>query len=488
MISTAISVVSVAGGLSTRSSARARLAAVLLVALTNPAMAFEPIETAGGIRFTPTLDALSGGFVQDGAWFGLADLTDPTFDDRRAWLEGWVEAGFDVTAPLGGTGAEVYGRLGIGASGTLGSDPFDQTDQGAIEVENLFAGVRRPAEDGGWWFDLSYGHQDYGVGTGMLIWQGAGNGFERGAVGLLPRTAWEQAGLARVGYDGHTVEAFFLDPNELASADTGTQLAGATWHYEHPSAGQVGLAYVNVLRSDFLYPVAAPPFFIADGRDGLQAVEGYARIAGEGIGLPGAWVRGDAAYQWKDDVSAGADLRAFAVFGEAGYRFATLPFAPTLSYGFATFSGDDPSTGTVERFDPLYYGNGLDNWWFGANGSYAYLNSNVSFHRLSLQVAATERDFLKLQLVRALANERGSPIQFGYPGDSAGGFPGLQFGVDQRHLSDEIYAEWTRLFTPTTSVTLWGSVAFPGDGIDGVTPGGDADAWLSSGLLLSARF
>lgn len=442
-----------------------------------------PPQNDTSVVFTPTLEVMTGGFAHDGTWFGLAEKADPTFDPQRTWTEGWLEVGATATARIA-TGLELYGRLSLGASGTLGSDPFEQGDGGSVELENLYAGVRYAAEGAPWSFDLSYGQQDFGVGTGMLIWQGAGNGFERGAVSILPRSAWSQAAVAKIGYGGHSLQAFFLDPNELESSDTATRLAGAVWRYDRPSGSNLGLAYVGVLTSGMVYPISGSPFFIDEGRDGLQTIHGFGRLTGEDIDLPGAYLRAEFAYQWKNAILGSADLRSSAIYGEAGYRFATAPLSPTLSYSFANFSGDDPNTSTFERFDPLYYGNGLDNWWYGANGSYAFLNSNVTYHRLSLQLVASEQDFLKVQYIHTRADQSGSPVQFGRPDDGLG----LTFGVGDRHLADEIYGEWTHLFTPRTSMTLWASVAFPGAGIDAAVDSGDGDPWLATGLVVSARF
>lgn len=58
--------------------------------------------------------------------------------------------------------------------------------------------------------DLSTGRQKYGVGTGMLVWQGAANGFERGGLNLMPRLAWQNASIARVTFGGLKAEAFYL--------------------------------------------------------------------------------------------------------------------------------------------------------------------------------------------------------------------------------------------------------------------------------------
>ena len=122
------------------------------------------------------------------------------------------------------------------------------------------------------------------------------------------------------------------------------------------------------------YPLPHDPAGIPGGRKGLYALQGFAEVEGSNFGIQNAWLRGEFALERNSRI----DMAAYALYGEAGYRFVTLPFVPaTWSYAYASFSGDNPSTARNERFDPLYYGNGLDNWWFGAITSYTLLNSNV---------------------------------------------------------------------------------------------------------------
>ena len=93
--------------------------------------------------------------------------------------------------------------------------------------------------------------------------------------------------------------------------------------------------------------------------------------------------------------------------------FAKARWTPTLSYTYAAFSGDDPATSRYERFDPLYYGGSLYGSWFGANSSWALLNSNFSVHRVSAQFVATQADFVTVQYNAFRASELRSPLQFG---------------------------------------------------------------------------
>ena len=54
-------------------------------------------------------------------------------------------------------------------------------------------------------------------------------------------------------------------------------------------------------------------------------------------------------------------------------------------------SGDNPRMTRIERFDPLFYGNGYDNWWFGPNSSLAWLNINVGYHRATAKFDLSDR-------------------------------------------------------------------------------------------------
>ena len=53
----------------------------------------------------------------------------------------------------------------------------------------------------------------------------------------------------------------------------------------------------------------------------------------------------------------------------------SLPLAPRLSRGHAKFSGDDPTTTRLGRFDPLYYGGnrGLEGFFLGVIGTSPFL-------------------------------------------------------------------------------------------------------------------
>lgn len=445
---------------------------------------------SGTVNLRARLEVMNALFASSGTWFGLATLPPaPPFSERRAWGESWIEPGIDARLRIGSS-FELYGGFSIGASRTWNADPFDQRNKGQLSVENAFGGMRTRNPVSSWNVDISSGQQNYSVGTGMLIWQGAGNGFERGAVGMLPRQAWTNASIVKLTYAGFSVEGFYLDPNELNSNDTHTKLAGIVVQQRWGQKSRVGISGLRVLESEQFYPLPSAPFpifqpGIPNGRDGLGALYAFAEIEGANFGIQNAWLRGEFTFERNERIN----MRANAYYAEAGYRFVTLPFTPAISYAYASFSGDDPATSTYERFDPLFYGNGLDNWWFGANGAFTFLNSNTAHHRATLQLVLSQQDFVKLQYIHTRANELFSPIQFGQAtrtGLTSGGLV-LINGVANAHLADEFYAEWAHVFTKTTSLALYGSAARPGRGLRDL-PGVDAATWLAVGTLLTMKY
>jgi Alginate export len=461
------------------------VAALALGAITAPINAQEkksPLLFVDNntITIQGRAEATFGVIPYSGSWFNLLAKPLPSYDPNRRWAEGWFAPGVDITLyPT--DNVEIYSGLSIGLSGTGGSDLYAQTNQGAVLFENAFFGVRTTNPKTSWNIDVSSGQQNYGVGTGMLLWGGAGNGFERGADFLGPRTAWANASLVRFSRNGLKIEGFYLDPNETIAQNTNTKLAGGVVEYHWNEKSFAGLSYLRVLDSTLAYRVATFPFLILNGRDGLEALQGFAKIDGGPISLPEAWLRGEFALERNSRI----DMKAYAYYAEAGYRFATLPFMPTLSYTYATFSGDDPNTPQYERFDPLYYGNGQNNWSFGSISSYPFQNANVNFNRITVQLTATEKDALRFQYIHTRANELVGVVLGPITTVPILGV-GLNLAVSlsDPNLADEYYWDWKHRFKPNVEGTLWASVTFPGAGLRSL-PLARTEPWMGVGVTLS---
>lgn len=313
---------------------------------------------------------------------------------------------------------------------------------------------------------------------------GGSSGFERGALKFGPRKAWERAAIAEFGFAGVTSRTFYLDPNETEANDSFNTLAGTDLRWDGKTGGFAGITYAHVLTSEAPYPKAAPggigiPIVIPDARKGLNAINFYARTDELPGNLRGLFFTTDLAYEWNDDI----DLRAWAGRGQVGYTFMRHAWRPMVMYSYQTFSGDDPNTSRLERFDPLFFEGSPSAWATGSKSSFTFINSNVNAHQLTFRFSPTQQDTFTLRYAHIRANELRSPIQFGQSTrfDVTTG-EGVVAGVTDPHLADDVFLEYMRVINPNTFLTAGVSASFPGAGLDGTVrgtlAGGDLPVWL----------
>ena len=424
------------------------------------------------------------GYRYRSSFFNLPALLQPDYLPSHRWIEGWFEPGIDfVFRPH--KKLEIYGGASLGLSGSWGIDPYGTEDVGETKFENKFVGIRTTNPESSWNIDISTGQQNYEAGTGMLLSLGADNGSESGAVNLMPRTAWSHATLARFSYKGVRLEGFYLEPNAFPESDTFDRLIGGLGEYRWGEESRVGISYVKVLRSTLDYPAAKQPPAIESGRDEMYAVDAFAIIEGSAIGLGSSFFRAELAIERNPRI----DMKAYAVYGAAGYNFEKARFAPQLSLEFALFSGDDRGTSTYERFDPLFYGTSTVDWFFGANSCNALFNANTIQLRSGLDLSVSEKDSLTFQHVHSRAQKLLSPLQIGELEREViiDGRVTIVNGVTAHHLADEIYAEWTRTVMKGLDISLWGSAIKPGSGITTI-PLINAKNWLGFGVSVDFTF
>jgi hypothetical protein len=450
----------------------------LFVALTlaAPAAAQSPSPTRGTVFSSDAGSVVAEGSVSLGTyamtrlfWDLARENGAPDYEPDKLFAEAALTAGLSFTRRL--PGSELYGGVSVAGARTIGVDPFDNRNQGSLRPERLFGGWRSTRTSGPN-IDVSFGSQEYWIGTiaggvpdGFLVRMGAGNGFEWGGQLLMPRKAWELAAVAKLTAGRWRAEGFWLRPNELPSAETKDELAGlkveGSWSQGRSRAGAV---FLGVPRSQQIYPRADKPGdFYVGGRDGLRTLHVYGYVTPLPTRVPTLTTRVEMAVQRNPRI----DMRAGALYAEAAYVFAKARWTPTLSYTYAAFSGDDPTTSRYERFDPLNYGGSLYGTWFGANSSWALLNSNFNVHRVSAQFVATQADFVTVQYNAFRASELRSPIQFGQGTRfrCGEGGCGLLTGVVEPELSQDVYAGWTHLFGPRVNITVFGVTSVPGAGL-----------------------
>lgn len=398
-----------------------------------------------------------------GSWWNLSETYAPSaqYKPDRAWGELWIKPSVNTEFGISDE-AKIYSGLSYVGSGNIGRDVFEQGNRGLYAIEDGYLGVRTGDREQSAEWDISYGKQQYKIGSGMLIAVGAYNGFERGATTTFARRAWEEAGLIKWNKGPISIDGFYLNPNELPSSDTNTRLAGAKTEFSIAESQALGVAYMNVFDSTLPY-VKAPVELVPNGREGLNTIHSYSRWNPIQDIAPGFFFAGDYAYQWNDRIAMSSN----AFSGEIGNQFQALRFAPKLSYTFRSFQGDDPSTARFEKFDPLFYEGSPVLWATGSNGSFSFVNSNVQSHKISLNLPVSERDTLSFYYWHVRADQENSPIQFGQAGRLVvvGGEPQLVSGVANSHLSDDFYLENFRILSPNMYLTTGLAISIPGVGL-----------------------
>ena len=398
---------------------------------------------------------------------------NPDFDFHPYWYEFYAKPALGFKRNLA-DGRQLYARVSAIGSATVRHDPFGAGDTGRISIEEFVAGMRMPLDSAGTLLDLSAGAQNFTLGTGMLIANGGSNGFDRGALKLGPRKAFQNSVVAKVSHAAFSAQAFYLAPNENPDNDSGTRLVGVDAGYTLAEDRKAGIAYGKVPRSRAAYPQAAPggigaPLAIADGRKDLQFVYGYARVPLLPALLPKGWFGVDAAREW----NTREPMRAWGWRTEGGFALPDVAWTPKFTLGYQSFSGDDPRTARNERFDPLFFEGTPGAWASGSKATWVFVNSNVNALQATIELHPTPKDTVTAYLAQVRANQMGSPLQFGQatrldvPGDA----PVVISGVLRPMLANDVFLKYTRVVNPNTYLTLGASASFAQSGIKQLVKG-----------------
>ena len=183
------------------------------------------------------------------------------------------------------------------------------------------------------------------------------------------------AAIGRFKPGNHTIEAFYLDKDDLPEANSSNELWGVNYEYAFGETTTLGVTYMDWSSN----PAERPE------RDGLDVYDLRAFTAPFG-GLRGLSFEFEYAIEDNGlllDSTAWNLLGAYQV--EGGWR-------PKFSYRYAIFEGDDPVTAANEAFDGLFTGfYDWGTWWQGeVAGEYFVSNSNLISHQLRVHVTPNE--------------------------------------------------------------------------------------------------
>ena len=362
------------------SSARSKVAAAVLLALsTVPALADDeetkptpPPGLPAGADWTFNLDATFGTFGFGNSLY-RNPRPDPSGDLGDNWNEGTIKAG------LGGvhtndSGSQWYGKLSAVGEGTFSSSPtLVGGDSTSFGVEDLYIGWRSGGEKPQW--DFTVGRAPYKLGHGMLLYDGASEGGSRGGYWTNARKAFELAAIGRFKPGNGTIEAFYLDRDELPESDSGSKLWGVNYEYAIGEDTTLGATYMSWSAKESMAPQ----------RDGLD-VYNLRAFTAPFPNMKQLSFELEYALEDNGDLLDSTAYNALAAWQfDGGWKM-------KLSYRYAFFEGDDPNTVANEGFDGLFTGfYDWSTWWQGEiAGGYLISNSNLISNQLRLHAKPTE--------------------------------------------------------------------------------------------------
>jgi Alginate export len=327
-------------------------------------------------------------FNFDAGWgsFGFANSLyinpkEPGVDENLSdqWFEGYVKPALSATYTLAST-SEIYGKVSAVGERTYGSIPSAfGTDVSSFGPEDLSIGWRSGQSLEGLGenaLDVVIGRTQYRLGHGFLLWDGAAEGGSRGGYWTNARKAFEFAAIGVFKPGPHTIEAFYLDKDELEESDSGSRLWGANYEISPARDTTLGATYMKWSADPSLRP----------GRDGLNVFNLRAYTAPLRAN-PNLTFEFEYASERNGDA---LDSNAWTLQG--AYELSELSWKPKLTYRYAFFQGDDPDTAANEAFDPLFLGfYDWGTWWQGEiAGEYFLSNSNLKSHLIRAHVSPSD--------------------------------------------------------------------------------------------------
>jgi Alginate export len=292
------------------------------------------------------------------------------------WFEGYVKPALTATYTLASS-SEIYGKVSAVGERTYGSVPAQfGRDVSSFGPEDLFIGWRsgKSLSIGENALDLSIGREQYPLGHGFLVYDGASEGGTRGGYWTNARKAFEFAAIGRLKPGPHTIETFYLDKDELEESDSGSRLWGLNYEYAMGEDNEttLGVTYMKW----FAHPDVRPD------RDGLNVFNLRAYTAP---------ISSTPALSFEFEYASernGEALNSNAWTLLAAYQLSEVTWKPKLSYRYAFFQGDNPATASNEAFDPLFLGfYDWGTWWQGEiAGEYFLSNSNLKSHQIRAHV------------------------------------------------------------------------------------------------------
>ncbi len=343
-----------------------------------------PIGLPGGLEWKFNVDASASFYTFGHSLYANAhNGNDSPSDLGSRWLESFVRPALSATYSL--KSSELFGKFSVVGERTTSVGKNPATTPGLIGgnadsfyPEDAYLGWRSGSALSGLdtnAIELSFGRESYTIGHGFLLYDGASEGGSRGGYWSNARKAFALVGLAKMNSGAHKLELFYLDKDELPESDSKSRVWGANYEFNLGDPLAVGATYFRSMADTAIRPL----------RDGMNIFD-IRLYSTPLVGIPLAFEGEYAAEQNGDLMSANG------WYTQLSYQLNKVAWSPKLSYRYAFFSGDDPTTPKSEAFDPLFLGfYDWGAWWQGEiAGEYFLSNSNLKSHQIRLHASPSD--------------------------------------------------------------------------------------------------
>jgi len=396
----------------------------------------------------------TAGFTGSDTWFGK--VQENIGNDANTWWEGTAEPSVKGLSHI--ADSEFYGEFSYLYGIQVAHDPSGLTtgmnDPHKGLIEQAYVGWRSGTLFGDQenLLDLSVGRQDYQLGTGFLIYDGANDGGNRGAWWVGARQSFDDTAIAKINWKSIKLELFHLNvrarnqQNELA-------LDGVNFEYMHNTIVTVGFSYINAGNRQ---QKAVNNLNTYDFRLNLRPL----------AQLPDLEISGEYAFQ-ENNIS-----QSEGGYAQILYQHKVWFWMPKFIYRYTGLEGDDPKTSRNEGFNALAYGfSDWGTWYQGEiTGEHVFGSSNLNSHLLRVEMAPMDNVVL-------------NAMYYYFEFDRASA---LGSQVKSQHFADEInlIADWYA--TENTLISASFAVAIPGKGAQQFTGGNKS--WTQMMLYGSYTF
>ncbi|MBJ9974190.1 hypothetical protein IAE35_00860 [Pseudomonas sp. S75] len=345
----------------------------------SSSLAAAPLIQEGALQVETTLSGSAAWIHSHNANFGLGrlDLRSGKIDNEtNSWQEYALQPGINFSYKYSEDWTWLGGLSVVANTTQGGSDPggYTRSGDGRASVEQAYLGF----QTGAW--KVTGGSQSFVVGNGFILADGNVDSFGEGGYWAAPRSTFRDGLVVQWQGSGLTAQGFSLRAKPY---NGDVRFNGVNVDYQWGDYAQLGAMAFKVDSLDSRLDRVQP-------RDGMKVYNVRALNAH----LPGAEAltfNAEASVQKGTNGAYDYDTKAW--YAGAAYEFSSLAYPTTLSYRYASFSGDgDPSDTKLSGWDALSKGyTDWGTWLIGdVVGNYVLFNSNENVHSVQLKTALSQ--------------------------------------------------------------------------------------------------